>query len=297
MSESEQTRVYTPDEIRRVADRLEQSGAAKEIYLMVGNSLANDEYHGEDIVAMLRQGLRDSETAARRGRQLNLILQKALELGNGVPLDLRKVMDEVIVEEDRGGGLGVFSLKNGDQPSDRAVPATPKVVLQEIEDEAGIAKVKEIFFDIVPEERPRGDEAFDCYRESLQPEMWPGERLTYYLVRSEDGAIVGLSGIYSCIAHTAWLGWYGVVPSKRKSGYGHAILSATLDAMRSMGYKFARLYTEPDVNADAQPIYKSFGFVLDSVYEDGDKAIATMKLGLVKGGETPPDWQGRPYGY
>ena len=297
MSESEQTRVYTPDEIRRVADRLEQSGVAKEIYLMVGNSLANDEYHGEDIVAMLRQGLIDTETAARRGRQLNLILQKALELGNGVPLDLRKVMDEVIVEEDRAVGLGVFSLKNGDQPSDRAVPATPKVVLQEIKDEAGIAKVKEIFFDIFPEERPRGDEAFDCYRESLQPEMWPGERLTYYLVRGEDGAIVGLSGIYSCIAHTAWLGWYGVVPSKRKRGYGHAILNATLGEMRCMGYKFARLYTEPDVNADAQPVYKSFGFVLDSVYEDGNKAVATMKLGLFKGGETPPDWQGRPYGY
>lgn len=297
MSESEQTRVFTPDEIRRVADRLEQSGAAKEIYLMVGNSLANDEYHGEDIVAMLRQGLRDSETAARRGRQLNLILQKALELGNGVPLDLRKVMDEVIVEEDRAVGLGVFSLKNGDQPSDRAVPATPKVVLQEIKDEAGIAKVKEIFFDIFPEERPRGDEAFDCYRESLQPEMWPGERLTYYLVRGEDGEIVGLTGIYSCIANTAWLGWYGVVPSKRKRGYGHAILNATLGEMRCMGYKFARLYTEPDVNADAQPVYKSFGFVLDSVYEDGNKAVATMKLGLFKGGETPPDWQGRPYGY
>ena len=55
MSESEQKRVYSADEIRRVADRLEASGATKDIYLVVGNSLANDEYHGSDIVDMLRQ--------------------------------------------------------------------------------------------------------------------------------------------------------------------------------------------------------------------------------------------------
>lgn len=297
MNESEQKSVYTADEIRRVADRIEARGVSKEIYIMVGNSLANDEYHVSDIVAMLRQGLRDSETAARRGKHLNLILQKAFELDVDVPLGLRKVIDEVVVEEDKAVGLCVFSLKNGDHSSDVAVPATPKVVLQEIKDEAGIAKVKEIFFDIFPEERPRGDEAFDCYRESLQSEKWPDDRLIYYLVRGEDGEIVGLTGIYSCIVHTAWLGWYGVVPSKRKRGYGHAILGSTLDAMRSMGYKFARLYTDPNVNADAQPVYKSFGFVLDSVYEDGNTAIATMKLGLSNGGETPPDWEGRPYGY
>lgn len=293
MSESEQTRFYPPDEIRRVADRMEESGVTRDIYLMVGNSLANDEYHGSDIVAMLRQGLLDTEAAARRGKHLNLILQKALELGNDVPLALRKLMDEVIAEEDKAVGLGVFSASS--QSGGEHAPV--RVYLEQIKDEAGIAKVKEIFFDIFPEERPRGDEAFDCYRESLQPDMWSGERLIYYLVHDEYGEIVGLTGIYSCIAHTAWLGWYGVVSSKRKRGYGHAILGSTLDTMRSMGYKFARLYTEPDVNAEAQPVYKSFGFVLDSVYEDGNKAIATMKLGLFKGGETPPDWEGRPYGY
>lgn len=45
----------------------------------------------------------------RRSSHLNAILQTALELRNGVPPELRKVMDECIVEEDKAIGLGVFS--------------------------------------------------------------------------------------------------------------------------------------------------------------------------------------------
>ena len=51
------------------------------------------------------------ECLVRRSSHLNAILQTALELRNGVPPELRKVMDECIVEEDKAVGLGVFSKK------------------------------------------------------------------------------------------------------------------------------------------------------------------------------------------
>lgn len=51
------------------------------------------------------------ECIARRSSYLNAILQKALELGNDVPIGLRKVMDGCIVAEDEAIGFGVFSTK------------------------------------------------------------------------------------------------------------------------------------------------------------------------------------------
>ena len=54
------------------------------------------------------------ECLVRRSSYLNAILQTALELRNGVPPELRKVMDECIVEEDKAIGLGVFSKKGAE---------------------------------------------------------------------------------------------------------------------------------------------------------------------------------------
>ena len=54
------------------------------------------------------------ECLVRRSSHLNAILQTALELRNGVPSELRKVMDECIVEEDKAIGLGVFSKKGAE---------------------------------------------------------------------------------------------------------------------------------------------------------------------------------------
>ena len=54
------------------------------------------------------------ECLVRRSSHLNAILQTALELRNGVPPELRKVMDECIVEEDKAVGLGVFSKKGAE---------------------------------------------------------------------------------------------------------------------------------------------------------------------------------------
>ena len=51
------------------------------------------------------------ECLVRRSSHLTAILQKALELRNDVPSELRKVMDECIVAEDKAIGLGVFSKK------------------------------------------------------------------------------------------------------------------------------------------------------------------------------------------
>ena len=54
------------------------------------------------------------ECLVRRSSHLNAILQTAFELRNGVPPELRKVMDECIVEEDKAIGLGVFSKKGAE---------------------------------------------------------------------------------------------------------------------------------------------------------------------------------------
>lgn len=51
----------------------------------------------------------------RRSSHINAIIQKALELGKSVPVELRKVMDDCIVEEDKAIGYGVFSIKRGDK--------------------------------------------------------------------------------------------------------------------------------------------------------------------------------------
>ena len=68
---------HSADEIRRVADRLEASEVAKEIYLMVGNSLANDEYHGRDIVDILRQAAdAECELVTLKARVAELELYK-----------------------------------------------------------------------------------------------------------------------------------------------------------------------------------------------------------------------------
>ena len=54
------------------------------------------------------------ECLIRRSSHLNAILQKALELRNDVPSELRKVMDECIVAEDKAIGFGAFSKKGAE---------------------------------------------------------------------------------------------------------------------------------------------------------------------------------------
>lgn len=65
----------------------------------------------EVIVGLRKEVAELRECLVRRSSHLNAILQKALELRNDVPSELRKVMDECIVAEDKAIGLGVFSKK------------------------------------------------------------------------------------------------------------------------------------------------------------------------------------------
>ena len=66
------------------------------------------------VAAHKREVAELRECLVRRSSHLNAILQKALELRNGVPSELRKVMDECIVAEDKAIGLGVFSKKGAE---------------------------------------------------------------------------------------------------------------------------------------------------------------------------------------
>ena len=67
--------------------------------------------HQREAEEMKREVAELRECLVRRSSHLNAILQKALELRNDVPSELRKVMDECIVAEDKAIGFGVFSKK------------------------------------------------------------------------------------------------------------------------------------------------------------------------------------------
>ena len=70
-----------------------------------------DDYADRFEAAHQREVAELRECLVRRSSHLNAILQKALELRNDVPSELRKIMDECIVAEDKAIGLGVFSKK------------------------------------------------------------------------------------------------------------------------------------------------------------------------------------------
>ena len=95
-----------------------------QVYFSEGSRRKDGEYCDNEFAAIEPETVADRIEAAhkrevaelreclvRRSSHLNLILQKALELRNSVPSELRKVMDECIVAEDKAIGLGVFSKK------------------------------------------------------------------------------------------------------------------------------------------------------------------------------------------
>lgn len=67
--------------------------------------------HQREAEEMKREVAELRECLVRRSSHLNAILQKALELRNDVPSELRKIMDECIVAEDKAIGFGAFSKK------------------------------------------------------------------------------------------------------------------------------------------------------------------------------------------
>ena len=86
------------------------------------------------------------------------------------------------------------------------------------------------------------------------------DNVKYYIAYDNNEAI-GITGLHYYDSVSAWLGWFGVLPDKRRKSYGKRILEKTMELARQKGFKTMRLYTDAIENADAIKLYKKMGFV------------------------------------
>lgn len=108
------------------------------------------------------------------------------------------------------------------------------------------------------------------YRESV-------EKITtnrYYLLYIGDNC-VGISGIYAYDVdpHSAWLGWFGILPQYRRNGYGSMALRLYENEARELGYTYARLYTDRDGNDVAIAFYENNGYSAEEYRNANDMII------------------------
>lgn len=82
-----------------------------------------------------------------------------------------------------------------------------------------------------------------------------------YYIAYENNEAIGITGLYYYDNVSAWLGWFGVLPDKRRKTYGERILKKTMELARQKGFKTMRLYTDAIEKADAIKLYKKMGFV------------------------------------
>ena len=110
--------------------------------------------------------------------------------------------------------------------------------------------------------------------------------LKYWLVK-KNGKYVGICGLYAYKSDPkdAWLGWFGVLESERKKGYGTQILSHIMQLAKELGYENFRLYTDEISNAKAVKLYESFGMIReiynnseDSHFQIGNTLIFSKNL-------------------
>lgn len=106
-----------------------------------------------------------------------------------------------------------------------------------------------------------------------------GKNLEYFVVKNNDGKIIGTTGLYNKeddAEDVIWLGWYCVDPNFRGQGYGQEILDLTISEARRRGKKYFRLYTStrPEEKS-ANLMYEKNGFKLsnDETEPDGDYEI------------------------
>ncbi|MCC7436492.1 GNAT family N-acetyltransferase [Candidatus Nomurabacteria bacterium] len=119
------------------------------------------------------------------------------------------------------------------------------------------------------------------FKESLFKEeyLWAWEkyyidRVEYYLLVSELENVIGTTGIYQNTIETevAWVGWFCVDPQERGKGYGSKLLSFTIEKAKEYGYKYLKLYTDPDESPEAKELYKKFGFEFEKIADNpGDQ--------------------------
>lgn len=97
------------------------------------------------------------------------------------------------------------------------------------------------------------------YRESIAEN---DPRFQYLIGYSQLAFPVAISGYYpdeTGVKDLFWLGWFGVLPSRRREGFGRQLILATIDRVRSLGANRLCLWCEPDAS-QAHAFYSSVGF-------------------------------------
>lgn len=101
-------------------------------------------------------------------------------------------------------------------------------------------------------------------------------RFQYYLA-SDGETLVGISGHYPPEdgQPQIWLGWFGVLPSERRKGYGAEILKATAEIICGFGMEELNLYSgDREEECDAHRLYLRLGFEQTGRGEvDGDPVL------------------------
>ena len=87
-------------------------------------------------------------------------------------------------------------------------------------------------------------------------------RFAYYLARDTE-KIVGITGYDPAEAGQTemWLGWFGVLPTERRKGYGSKILLATCEMIRRFGISSVYIYSaDREEERAAHRLYLRNGF-------------------------------------
>lgn len=93
----------------------------------------------------------------------------------------------------------------------------------------------------------------------------------------EDGRVVGfLMWAVDTADGAAWLGGIIIDAEQQGRGFGRALVTATLDHLKSLGHNMFALSYEPD-NERAKGLYTSLGFV-ESGEVEGDEVVARLNL-------------------
>lgn len=88
--------------------------------------------------------------------------------------------------------------------------------------------------------------------------------LVYDLSISKDEAI-GIGGIYKCKEYEddAWLGYFGVLDSQRKQGYGSQIILDMEKIAKDKGFSHLRLYTNKAMYPIGYIFYEKMGYIAE----------------------------------
>lgn len=155
-----------------------------------------------------------------------------------------------------------------------------------------LEEIRKIWQVIFPKETLyKGFEGKDCFEYSLNENNIGNHR--YYIYRN-GFTPVGMSGMYDEPNETpkesAWLGWFGVLETMRRRGYGSKIIGMFEEEAKRLGYKYCRVYTEDAPDNKAIKFYENLGYTFEKydgpVPKDcnvdgilvGSKAIADKEL-------------------